>query len=270
LASKGAEITSLLVNSDGQLDLAEFSKAIKATTRLIVVMLANNETGVIHPLKDIYEIAQAHGIPLFSDATQAVGKVMLKAADTADILCFSAHKMYGPKGAGALYINKKRKYALIPQLHGGGHERTLRSGTVNVPAIVGFGKAAGLASETLLSESSRLQVLRDTLENELGSIPNVQINGRLTSRLSHVSNITFTQLPNTDLLKLLSHQIAVSTGSACSAVVNKPSHVLTAMGISPLNALNSIRFSLGKYTTLEEIQITITEVKKVLARIGTR
>lgn len=267
LTDKGITITYLPVQENGMVALSAIKNAVRPITRLLVIMLANNETGVLQPIKEIYQLAQSLRIPLFTDATQAVGKIPVNAAETADLLCFSAHKMYGPKGVGALYINKKSAIHLHPLLHGGGHERNVRSGTLNVPAIVGFGVAAEYVQQCMYEEIERLLLVRNRLEQALATLPNVTINGQQAPRLPHVTNATFSALPTSNLVKLLSTKVAISSGSACSSVVNQPSHVLTAMGIDTLDALNSVRFSLGKYTTDSDIDSVIEEVKQAVTQL---
>lgn len=267
LKTKGLKFTYLPVNRDGLINLQDLQNAIRPETGLITVMMANNETGVIQPTDAIYKIARQHRIPFLTDATQAVGKMQIDASKTADFLCISAHKMYGPKGIGCLYINKKSNYPLLPQMHGGGHENKLRSGTLNVPSIVGFGKASSLALAGQLEECCRIQELRDLLENTLLNLDGTQLNGARAQRLPNVSNISFLNVEGTEFLKMLNLKLAVSSGSACSSVINQPSHVLTAMGISPSLAMSSVRFALGKYTTKNDIYFAIEEVKKALSEL---
>ncbi len=265
LQAKGMDITYLPVDSSGMINLSELETAIRPETRLITIMMANNETGVLQPVEAVYQIARRHHIPLFTDATQIIGKSPVRASRYADFLCFSAHKMYGPKGAGALYINKQTNHPLIPQLHGGGHEQQLRSGTLNVPAIVGFGQAAQIASETQTTESQRIKLLRNQLETALLSLKNTKLNGDSEQRMSHVSNISFTKTNGAELLKSLNRNLAVSSGSACSSVTSRPSHVLTAMGVEAEVAMASVRFSLGRQTTPRDIAFAIEEVTQILS-----
>lgn len=268
LQKKGIEITYLPVDQSGLINLHDLETAIRSDTRLITIMLANNETGVLQPLTAIYQLARKYKIPFFTDATQAVGKIPVHAPETADLLCFSAHKMYGPKGIGCLYINKKNYHSLLPQIHGGGHEKNLRSGTLNVPAIVGFGKAASIANTDQVEENNRIILLRNKLESMLLQLDGASLNGINDPRLPHVSNISFSHVEGTAFLKRLNQELAVSSGSACSSVINQPSHVLIAMGLQPARALASVRFSLGRLTTEEAIDFTIQEVRKVWSELS--
>ena len=265
LEKKGARVTYLQVNNEGMIDLLQLEEAITQKTILIVVMYANNETGVIHSVKEIGRIAHERGCIFLCDATQAVGKIPVNVMeDNIDLLCLSAHKLYGPKGVGALYKRRKDpRVTLIPQIEGGGHERGLRSGTLNVPGIVGLGKACEIAREEMKTEAQRLTILRDQLEQDLLAHCNAHVNGSREHRLPHVSNMTFITSDATSLIPHLL-KIAVSSGSACTAASEEPSHVLKAMGISDNDAKNSIRFSLGRHTTKEEIDFAVGYVKEKL------
>jgi cysteine desulfurase len=264
LQTKGISTTILPVQSDGLPDLEELENAITPNTKLISMMYANNETGVIMPVKQVASIANKHHIPFFCDATQAVGKINVDIKqDEIDLMCFSAHKMYGPKGCGALYIRKKLpKINIQPMLYGGGHERKMRSGTLNVPGIVGFGKACEISKSVLREESKRLLSLRNLLLNHLLDDKNIILNGELNHLLPNVANIVFMNPKGNEIIKWLSKYVAISSGSACTSASIEPSHVLTAMGLSETMAANAIRFSLGRFTSEEEIIQTIKYIKE--------
>jgi cysteine desulfurase len=261
LEKAGAELSILPVEKDGSLDLDALKKAIRPDTILVAIMYANNETGLIHPVEEIAKIVHEKHSIFFCDGTQAVGKIRLDVQESGiDLFCFSAHKMYGPKGIGALYIRKKNpRVVLQPQISGGGHENGMRSGTLNVPAIVGFGKACEIAANEQWEFSTTTSRLRTILEQGLTEGGNVFINGSVKNRLPNVSNLCFAGIKADDLITHLK-DIAVSSGSACSSALAEPSHVLKAMGLSDEMAYASIRFSLGKYTTEEEIDYAITTV----------
>jgi len=264
LEKMGAEVTYLSVNNQGLIDLEELKRAIKSTTILVAVMWANNETGIIQPIKEIGSICEEKGVLFFSDATQAVGKIETHPKELGvHLMAFSAHKMYGPKGVGALFVNRRRpRVKLAPQIDGGGHEEGMRSGTLNVPGIVGFGKAAEIALQEMSEEMSGLQELRDLLENTLiNEVEECQINGGPFHRMPNVSNLSFRHVDSEGLLMSFNQKIAVSTGSACTSASLDPSHVLTAMNIPEDIAKSSIRISLGKFTTREEIDHTIQKIK---------
>jgi len=270
LQGQGYEITYLPVDGFGMIALEQLEDSIRKDTILIAAMYANNETGVIHPVADIGRIAQQHSIPFFCDATQAVGKIPVNVDfDCIDMVAFSAHKMYGPKGVGALFIKKRNPLLDIsPLVFGGGHERKLRSGTLNVPGIVGMGKAAELCNSLMASEAKRLTDFRDVFWKEIGSIEGVQWNGNKDQSLSHVANICFGMEGGDKLIKMLSKYLSVSSGAACSSATVEPSHVLKAMGLSDTNAHSSIRFSFGRFTTLQEISTAIGEIKKAVLRLS--
>lgn len=253
---RDARVTYLPVDRNGKLDLDELRKAITDKTILICVMYANNETGVLHPIKEIAAIAHQHGIPLLTDATQAAGILSIDVEKQGiDLMAISAHKMYGPKGAGALYVRKRfrgTKLQLMPLIHGGGQEKGLRSGTLNVPAIVGFGKAAELALQRRETEYLRLQTLRDDLEQALISAGCI-IHAAAEPRLPHVSHVYVPGIPSRTLIPALASQLALSAGSACSSATGKPSHVLKAMGLSDEEAFSSLRISIGRFTTTEDL-----------------
>jgi len=266
LEKKGAEITYLNVKKDGLIDLEELKNSIKSTTILIAVMHANNETGVIQPVQQISRIAKKNSILFFSDAAQAVGKIPVDVIkDGIDLMSFSAHKIYGPKGIGALYVRRKNpRVRLSSQMDGGGHERGIRSGTLNVPAIVGFGKACELCRIQMQNDAEKTSKQRNKLEKELAKIKDVCINGNIQHRLPNASNLSFKNINSSELMAKLSKKIAVSSGSACTSASQSPSHVLKAMGLSDEMALSSLRFSLGRFTTDEEIDFTINQLANLL------
>ncbi|HEY4149206.1 MAG TPA: IscS subfamily cysteine desulfurase [Chitinophagaceae bacterium] len=265
----GGEITYLPVQPDGLIDLAELEAAIRPSTILIAVMYANNETGVLQPIRAISALARQHGILFFCDAAQAAGKIAVDVnADGIDLLALSAHKIYGPKGVGALYVRRKSpRVRLNPQMDGGGHERGLRSGTLNVPGIVGFGKAAELAAAVLPAENARLAALRDRLEAALLQLEEVQVNGSTLHRLPHVTNLSFRWLEGETLLMGFNKNVAVSSGSACTSASLEPSYVLKAMGLDDALAHASVRFGLGRFTDEEQIEYTIQELTRAVHRL---
>jgi cysteine desulfurase len=266
LEKQGAEITYLPVNCEGNIDLRMLEEAIRPSTILISVMAANNETGVIHPLKAIAEIAHRHNVLLHTDATQAAGKMAIDVVtDEIDLLSLSAHKLYGPKGVGALYVRKK--LTIIAQQDGGRHERGLRSGTLNVPGIVGLGKACEVCRQSMRVEAIRLADLRDSLEKGiLEAIPDATVNGNTRERLPNTSNICFGRIDGEQLLMSL-NEIAVSNGSACNSASTEPSYVLKALGLDDDSAYGSIRFSLGRMTRKEDIDLAIKHISEVVKRM---
>lgn len=266
IEKKGAEVTYLQVNKDGLINLAELEAAIKPTTILVCIMYANNETGVVQPIKEIAAIAKKHGALFFTDATQAVGKIPVNVVeDDIDLLATTAHKMYGPKGVGALYVRRKNpRVKLTPQLDGGGHEKGIRSGTLNVPGIVGFGKACELCYNQMQHDADRLSPLRNKLESAMLQIGVASVNGNKQHRLPHVSNISFKEVEGQGLIMGISKDVAVSSGSACTSATLEPSYVLKAMGLSDELAYSSLRFSVGRFTTEEEIDFAIAQVTKVV------
>lgn len=266
LEKTGAEITYLPVNPGGIIDLDALRSAIRADTILISVMLANNETGVLQPVKEIAAIAKEGGILFFTDATQAVGKIPVDVQEYGiDLLCLSAHKIYGPKGVGALYVRRKNpRVRLMAQIDGGGHEKGMRSGTLNVPGIVGLGAACRLCEQQMEGESQRIRNLRDQLEGELAKLKGVLINGNRKHRLPNVTNLSFAGIPGKQLLSEINRTIAVSSGSACTSANPEPSFVLKAMGLEDHLAESAIRFGLGRFTTAEEIDYAINTVNKIV------
>lgn len=269
LEKEGYGVTYLPVQPNGMVDVTEIASALNEKTAILAVMAANNETGVLHPLLEIGKLAQKHGVLLMSDAVQAVGKISVNVAEMpVDLLALSAHKIYGPKGVGALYVRKGNPpVPLTPLLTGGGHERGLRSGTLNVPGIVGLGKACQLAGRLLESEHRRLSSLRDKLESALLKLPGTQINGNRKNRLPHVTNLSFDGVEGKEWLIALNRKIAVSSGSACSSVTERASHVLRAMGVSEERGKASVRFGLGRTTTEEDITAAILHVTATLQRL---
>jgi len=262
LQKMGADITYLDVEADGLIDIAILEEAMNARTILISVMYANNETGVIQPVKEIAAIAKKKGVLFFSDATQAVDKIPVDVIkDGIDLMSFSAHKMYGPKGTGALYVRRKNpRVRIAAQTDGGGHERGMRSGTLNVPGIVGFGKACELARIEMKKDGERMCKLRNKLEAELLKTGRAFINGNTEHRLPNVSNMSFENVNGVDLISQLNKNIALSSGSACTSGTNEPSYVLKAMGLTDEMARSSLRFGLGRFTTEEEIDYTIGQL----------
>jgi len=266
---KGGEVTYLEVNKKGNIDLAELEAAIKPNTILIAIMYANNEIGNIMPVKEISTIAKKKGIIFFSDATQAVGKINIDVnKDGIDLLAFSAHKLYGPKGIGALYIRRKGpRVKLVPQIDGGGHERGIRSGTLNVPGIVGFGKACEICMNDMEEETVRVSRLRDRLENGLLKIEETYVNGDREHRLPNVTNLSFKDVEGEGLLMGFNKSIAVSSGSACTSASLEPSYVLKALGLDDELAHSSVRFGPGRFTTEEEIDYTIDQVTNTVKKL---
>jgi cysteine desulfurase len=262
----GGDITYLPVDKEGLIDLAELEKSIRPSTILIAIMYANNETGVVQPVRKISEIAHRYGILFFSDVTQAVGKIPVDVKqDGIDLAAFTAHKIYGPKGSGVLYVSRKpSKVQLIAQMDGGGHERGFRSGTLNVPGIIGLGKACGLAKQELDSGIGSIKKLRDKLENALLQLPDSSLNGHPDLRLPNVCNIAFDNVDGQGMMLALSKYVAVSSGSACTSVTQEPSFVLKAMGLSYDLARSSFRFSLGRFTTSDQIDFVIEKVGIIL------
>jgi cysteine desulfurase len=263
LTEAGAEITYLKVAEDGLIDLNELEAAIKPTTILVSVMWANNETGVIQPMKEIGAICEKHGILFMSDATQAVGKIPTYPKEVGvHLMAWTSHKMYGPKGVGALYVSRKSpRVKVTAQMDGGGHERGMRSGTLNVPGIVGFGKAAEIARLEMHNDAERLSKLRDKLERELTSrLEECYINGNVEHRMPHVTNISFKHVEGEGLMMTFNQNIAVSSGSACTSASLEPSYVLVALGLGDDLAHSSIRFSLGRFTTEEEIDFAVEKL----------
>ena len=269
LEKLGAEVTYLEVQPDGLIDLKALEAAMRPTTILVAIMYANNEIGVVQPVKEISAIAKKHGALFFTDAVQAVGKIPVDVnADGIDLMAFTAHKMYGPKGVGALYVRRKNpRVKVTAQLDGGGHERGMRSGTLNVPGIVGFGKACELARLEMASDTERISKLRDKLENALKQIDESYVNGNPAHRLPHVSNISFKYVEGEGLMMGFNQDIALSSGSACTSASLEPSYVLKALGLGDDLAHSSLRFGLGRYTTEEQIDFTIKAVTNTVLKL---
>jgi cysteine desulfurase len=265
----GGEVTWLGVDDGGLINLAELEAAIRPTTILIAVMFANNEIGVIQPIREISAIARQHSVPFFSDATQAVGKVPVDInADGIDLMALSAHKLYGPKGIGALYVRRRGpRVRLSAQMDGGGHERGMRSGTLNVPGIVGFGKACALCGQEMEMDRQRIQPLRDRLERALLALEGARVNGSLEHRLPQTTNISFRGVDGDALLAGLGKNVALSSGSACTSASMEPSYVLKALGLDDDLAHASLRLGLGRFTTADEVDYAIGEIGKTVGRL---
>jgi cysteine desulfurase len=268
----GGEITYLPVKKDGRIDIDDLSAAIKPSTILIAIMYANNEIGTIQPVREIAAVAKENNVLFFCDAAQAVGKIPVDVIeDGIDLLAFTAHKMYGPKGIGALYVRRRDPRARITaQMDGGGHERGMRSGTLNVPAIAGFGKACELCMHEMDDDAKRLSALRDKLENALLNLEDVYVNGSMEYRLPHVTNLSFKGAPAERLMMSFNKNIAVSSGSACTSALVEPSYVLKALGLPDDLAGSSLRFGLGRFTTEEQVDYAIEEVIKNIKRLRER
>ena len=269
LEEQGCSVTRLGVDKNGRIDLDEFRQSLKPETILVSIMAANNETGVIHPIAEIGEIVSEHGTAFHVDAAQAAGKIPLNVRKTGiDLLSLTAHKFYGPKGAGALYVNRGKRDAVpVAEMDGGGHERGLRSGTLNVPGIVGLGAAAELARTDMRYEADRQRVLRDELWERLAfEIEDVRLNGPWDDRLPHNLNVCFPGIDGESLLASV-EDLAVSSGSACTTYDPRPSHVLEAMGLSPELAKASVRFGLGRGTTEEDIHEAADRVIAAVTRL---
>ncbi|WP_316829780.1 IscS subfamily cysteine desulfurase [Pedobacter aquatilis] len=265
LEKNGARVTYLGVKEDGLIDLAELEAAMTPETILVSIMYGNNEIGVIQPVKEISAIAHKHGALFMTDATQAVGKIPVDVnTDGIDLMAFSAHKMYGPKGVGALYVRRKNpRVKVTSQMDGGGHERGMRSGTLNVPGIVGLGKACELCRLEMESEAKRLSGLRDRLESTLSKMEESYVNGNVEHRLPHVANISFKYVEGEGLMMAMS-DLAVSSGSACTSASLEPSYVLKSLGLSDDLAHSSIRYGLGRFTTEEDIDHAIEITQKAV------
>lgn len=273
LESKGYEVTYMPVKPDGLIDLGELKIVLRDDTILVSIMFANNETGVIQPIREIAELAHSVGALFMSDATQVVGKIPINVDNLAiDLLCMSGHKLYGPKGVGALYVRQRINRVKLPAfVHGGGHEKGLRSGTLNVPGIVALGAACALAEREMTKNAESIFALRNYLETELLKIEGTSVNGNISNRLANTTNILFRDTDSDAVIMGLSNPendfplIAVSNGSACTSASIEPSHVLIAMGLDETAAFSSIRFSFGKFNTRKEIDVVIDAVKNVVS-----
>ncbi len=268
LEQMGARITLLPVQADGLLNTDLLREHLNEQTILVCVMLANNETGIIQPMKEISAIVHEKNCILMSDATQACSKIPVDVNDLGiDLMTLSAHKIYGPKGCGALYVRRRDpRVKIIAQMDGGGHENGRRSGTLNVPGIVGLGKAAELSGQVLIEDSMRISGLRNQLEDLLLSSGSASVHGNKIHRLPNTSNMAFHGINSAILIKQLT-TIAVATGSACTSALQEASHVLKAMSIPDEVALSSIRFSLGRYSTSEEVEYAVEKILHVIKKI---
>ena len=268
LEKLGAEITYLQVGGDGLIKVEQIEEAIKSNTVLVSVMYGNNELGVIQPIREIGKLCNSKGVLFHTDATQTVGKIHVDVlADNIDLMSFTAHKMYGPKGVGALYVRRKNpRVKVTAQMDGGGHERGMRSGTLNVTGIVGFGKACELARLEMESEAKRLSQLRDKLENALLKLEESYVNGSSEHRLPHTTTISFKYVEGEGLMMGIK-DIAVSSGSACTSASLEPSYVLKNLGLDDELAHSSLRFGLGRFTTEEEIDYTIDCVTEAVNKL---
>jgi len=269
LEKRGARVTYLPVGQDGLVDLDQLRDAITDKTILISIMYANNEIGVIQPVAEIGRIAKEKGVLFHSDAVQAVGKIPVNViSDNIDIMSLTGHKIYGPKGCGALYVRRRNpRVQLTSQMDGGGHERGMRSGTLNVPGIVGLGAACELCGLEMAEESARLRGLRDYLKSRLmNELDEVYVNGSMLHRLPHNLNISFAYVEGESLLMGI-NDIAVSSGSACTSATLEPSYILKALGAGDDLAHSSIRFGLGRFTTKEEIDYAADKVVDVVRKL---
>ncbi len=269
LEARGARVTALPVDRHGRVDADDVLRAIGDRTILVSLMAANNEVGTLHPVTEIGAVCKQRGILFHTDAAQAVGKIPVDVrAMGIDLMSISGHKVYGPKGIGALYVRRKDPRVVIdPILHGGGHERGLRPGTLNVPGVVGLGAALEIARAEMPREAARLAALRDRLQEEiLRRVGDVEINGHPEARLPHNLNVSFAYVEGEAMLMALSG-VAVSSGSACTSEKREPSHVLRAMGRSDAEAQTSIRFGLGRFNTREEVDAVIELVVEAAGRL---
>jgi len=265
----GGEITWLPVDAQGLINLKELEAAIRPTTILIAVMYANNEIGVIQPIPAISAIARKHGVLFFTDATQAVGKIPVDVGrDGIDLLTLSAHKLYGPKGIGALYVRRRNpRVRLTAQMDGGGHEKGMRSGTLNVPAIVGMGKACELCGAEMETDAGRIGKLRDRLESGLMAIEGAHVNGSQEHRLPQTTNVSFSYVDGQALLAGLGKDVALSSGSACTSASMEPSYVLKALGLGDDLAHSSLRLGLGRWTTEEEVDYAVGRITAAVTQL---
>lgn len=267
LEREGFDVTYLNPQSNGVIDLAALEAAMRDDTILVSIMHVNNETGIIQDIAAIGELCRQRGILFHVDATQSVGKLPIAVHDiNVDLMSFSAHKVYGPKGIGGLYVRRKPRVRLEAQMHGGGHERGMRSGTLPVHQIVGMGEAYRIAREAMATEMPRLRALRDRLWNGLKDIEEVYLNAPLELSAPHILNVSFNYVEGESLMMALK-DLAVSSGSACTSASLEPSYVLRALGMNDELAHSSIRFSLGRFTTEEEIDYAIDQVRKSIDRL---
>lgn len=269
VAAEGGRVTVVPVERDGRVDPARVAAALAPDTVLVSVMTANNEIGVIHPVADVATACRARGVWLHTDGVQAAGHVPFDVeALGVDLASFSAHKMYGPKGVGALYVRRTPKVTILPQTVGGGQEQGLRAGTLNVPGIVGFGAAAAIARDLIATEGPRVAALRDRLLAGLTqALAAVTVNGSLTARLPHNLHVSFAGVDGEALMTGLADDVAVSSGSACASGSREPSHVMTAIGAGPIERWGALRFGLGRGTTAAEIDAAVTHVAACVTRL---
>ena len=268
LERNGCDVTMLPVNAEGLVSIEQLAAAMRDDTILVSVMFANNETGVIQPIAEIGALCHERGVLFHTDGVQAFGKVPIDVKKmNIDLMSISAHKIYGPKGVGGLYVRRRRpRVRLSPQIHGGGHERGNRSGTLNVPGIVGFGEAARLAREAMPAESARTFALREHLRQRLSEIPHAILNGSLEHRLPGTLNMSFAYVEGESLLMGLK-DIAVSSGSACTSASLEPSYVLRAMGLDDELAHSSLRMTIGRFTTRDELDYVADQIKFHVERL---
>ncbi|MFT3886515.1 MAG: cysteine desulfurase family protein [Flavobacteriales bacterium] len=267
LETQGIEVTYLPVQPDGLIDLEVAKAHIRPNTLVVSIMLVNNETGVIQPIKELAVMAHEQGAYFMSDATQAVGKMSVLVNDLGvDLMAFSAHKFYGPKGIGALYARSRRphKVKLLPLLHGGGHERGIRSGTLNTPGIIGMGAAAAIAAREMKADAERIGTLRAKLERALLSIPGTQVNGNSSTRLYNTTNLSFDGVDADALVVALKDRVMLTNGSACHSNAHEPSHVLTAMDRNRDHAYSAVRFSLSRFSTGLDVQVTTKSIQSIV------
>ncbi len=270
LEAKGFEVTWLAPQADGRVDPEALKAALRGDTTLVSLMHANNETGVINDIAALGELCRDNGTLFHVDAAQTAGKLLLDLSQLpVDLLSLSAHKFYGPKGVGVLYVRRHPDVRIEAQIHGGGHERGLRSGTLPTHQLVGLGEALMLASQQMNEDSLRIGALRNQLWQGIADLPGVQLNGHPTQRLPGHLNVAFAGLDG-DLLITALNQIAISSGSACTSASVEPSHVLTAMGLSREHALSSLRISIGRQTTAEQVSMIIGHIASVLEALRRR
>jgi cysteine desulfurase len=273
LQEQGWDVTYLPVDQQGLLDPDDVRRAIRPDTVLITIMAANNEIGVLAPLAEIGRIAREYGVFFHTDATQAVGHIPIDVqAMNIDLLSMSAHKIYGPKGVGALYVRSSRpRVGIAEQIHGGGHERSMRSGTINVPGVVGFGKALEIAKKEMRQEAVRLSELRNKLWNELReNIPGIELNGHPTVRLPHNLSVAIPGIESRLVLMRLKNDVAISIGSACTTANVEPSHVLLALGYGEERAYSSLRIGLGRENLLEDVYFTKKQLINSIQQLVTK